>query len=350
MRVLKRFMLAIVFAVSIGMVASQDVKAEITNYPNGLSSWGFPVLPGIGSNIFADVNVYWVDSTDGNKADGAGGGSAEQPFATINFAIGQCVANQGDVILGKPGHTERVTEAAGLALDVAGITIIGIGNGASRPTIEFTTATTADMDVDAANITMVNFLFEARVAALAAPIDINAADFFLFNCEFRDISSTSVSADGVGGVATDWIQTDANADRLLVDGLRHIGTQTPVGAEATKPVSCVNLVGGDDIIIKNFDIYGNFAGAPVFGTTTPQVRLKVQNGITWNNHATDSAVTVRVDSTGFIGPDLKAALQDDADNVTEAFAGASMYFMPPLKVVNTEGEQATDSAITFTQN
>ena len=113
----------------------------------------------------------------------------------------------------KAGHTETVTAAAGLALDVAGITIIGLGNGSNRPTVNFTTAVGADMDVDAANITISNFLFTGGIDALTGIIDVNAADFSMINCETRDVT----------GQMTDCIVADANADRMLIDGWAHRG-------------------------------------------------------------------------------------------------------------------------------
>ena len=338
MKKLKNVLLAIVFTFSIGIVASQDVKADITPFPHGLSSFGVPVLPGIGGNIFADVNVYWVDSTDANASTGADG-SIDTPFSTIDAAVGQCVANQGDVILVKPGHIETVTAAGGLDLDIAGITIIGIGQGSLRPTVRFTTATTADCDIDAANITIYNVLFEARVELLAQGIDVNAADCRLLGIETRDVTSV--------GSCTNFIVTDANADRLLIDGWKHIGTAT---AGTNHPLTAISLTGGDDIIIRNFNLYGNFAFSGIMATVTACTRLSIEGGsgsYIWTENATDSAIDV-LTSTGRIGQNITAILQDDAANITEAFRGASMYFISPLPVVNTAGEQtATTTNITL---
>src|SRR3954465_1858829 len=77
---------------------------------------------------FAPNNVFFVQSTNGNAGDSSGKGQTpDAPFATIDYAVGQCSANQGDLILVLPGHAETVSAAAGLALDVAGITVLGIG-------------------------------------------------------------------------------------------------------------------------------------------------------------------------------------------------------------------------------
>lgn len=133
--------------------------------------------------------------------------------STIDAAVGACTANAGDVIYVMPGHTETVTAAGGLDLDVAGISIIGLGSGSLRPTVNFTTVVGADMDVDAANITVKNILFTGGIDALTGPIDVNAADFKMIDCETRDVT----------GQATDWIVTDANADRLEILGHVHRG-------------------------------------------------------------------------------------------------------------------------------
>ena len=93
-------------------------------FPNGVALRGVPVaLPHPGK-------VFWVSSTvglNGNK------GTYENPFQTIDFAVGRCRANKGDIIFVMPGHVETVTAAAGLDLDVAGITLVGLGNGNLRP-------------------------------------------------------------------------------------------------------------------------------------------------------------------------------------------------------------------------
>jgi hypothetical protein len=109
----------------------------------------------------------------------------DDPFNTIDFAVGQCTANQGDVIYVMPNHTETISAAAGIDLDVAGITVIGLGEGANRPTITMDTANTVDVDVDAAGITIKNLIFSANFADIVAAIDVNADDFTIENCHFQ---------------------------------------------------------------------------------------------------------------------------------------------------------------------
>lgn len=337
MRKIFKFGLVIAFASLLNVVTSISSFAGVTPFPGGVSSFGVPVLPGIGNSIYSG-NVFWVDSTSTQKADGAGGGTYDQPFATINFASTQCTANNSDVILVKPGHIETVIAAAGLDFNIAGITVIGLGNGSDRPTIRFTTATTADMDIDASNITMINFIFEARVELLAAPIDVNATDTTFINIETRDVTSV--------GSCTNFIVCDANADRLLIDGHRHIGTST---AGTGHPISVVSLTGGDDIIIRNIDYYGNFYYAGIMATGTNATRLRIGGFNThnqiWTENATDTVITV-LSSTGWIGPNIACMLQDNAANITEAVVGPAMQFIQPIEIVNLAGESSTQTNIT----
>jgi hypothetical protein len=295
----------------------------VSNYPhgfaNGISVRGVPLLsahPGM---------VFWVgDAESGSAGSNSNPGTFAKPFATIDYAVGRCVADRGDIIVVKPGHTETVTAAAGLDLDVAGIALVGLGSGSLRPTINFTTATTADMDVDAANISMVNFLFTGGVDALAAPIDVNAADFALINCEWRDVT----------GQATDVILADANADRILIEGHFHNGAAAAGGASA------IALVGMDNPVIRNFKIVGNFSVGAIDIRTTAAVDVDIFNGYIWTKNAADVCIVDTITgSTGKIGPDINLMLTDNAANITNSVTGATFHRFDPIYVCNLAGEK-----------
>lgn len=181
----------------------------ITHFPFGLSSRGMPVIGGGGRETTG--NVYFVSSTASGKSDNINthGTNPVTPFATLDFAIGACTANRGDIIYLMPGHAETIIAAGGIDADVAGITIIGLGNGSNRPTLTLGTSTTADIDIDAANITIENVVFDCTgVDAVIAALDVNAAAFQLLNCEF--ITATS------GNQAARIILTDSNANRMKI--------------------------------------------------------------------------------------------------------------------------------------
>lgn len=156
----------------------------LTNFPDGISSFGLPV---IGSGSLPIGNSYrFVSSVRGSDGND---GSFEAPYATIDYAVGTCTASAGDVIVVLPGHAETIASSTALALDVAGITIVGIGDGGMRPTITLSTTNTATIAVSAANITVSNIVVIANFLSIAAAFTLSTAkDFTLKNCAFRDTS------------------------------------------------------------------------------------------------------------------------------------------------------------------
>jgi hypothetical protein len=112
-----------------------------SNYPNGFAAGvtirGIPLLqlhPG---------EVFWVNNSsvlaNGQDVNGSNSneGSFRKPFSTLTYAITQCVANRGDIIVLGVGHNESLAAggAGALTLDVAGVAIVGTGVGSLRSAI-----------------------------------------------------------------------------------------------------------------------------------------------------------------------------------------------------------------------
>jgi hypothetical protein len=297
-------------------------------FPQGLTVRGMPLT------MLHPGKIFWVGNATNQGGGNGNPGTLARPFASIDYAVGRCVANRGDIIAVLPGHIETVTAAGGLDLDVAGIAIVGLGAGSLRPTVNFTTAVGADMDVDAANITIMNLLFTGGIDALTGPIDINAADCSLIDIETRDVT----------GQATDFIVSDANAVRLLISGWKHNG------ASAAGADTALSMVGGDDAVIENFDIYGNFAVAGIENVTTAAARVRIGGGnrqsYIWTENAADIAITMVATTTGWAGPNINIMLQDNAANITECVVAAAMQVMQPINVCNLAGESSMQINIT----
>lgn len=183
--------------------------AGISNYPggfaNGLSIRGMPLT------VSNPGQVFWVYNGTALSAGCRGGsdsnrGTFQSPFATLKYAVSQCTANRGDIIFVKPGHAESIGNATTLTLGVAGVAIIGLGNGSIRPTLTFGTATTANIPVTAANITIYNILHKANfadiVSAYTATGTATPTDLVIDSCEFRDGSSVLNFIKCVTGNAT----------------------------------------------------------------------------------------------------------------------------------------------------
>jgi hypothetical protein len=197
-------------------------------------------------------------------------------YSTIQAAIDACTADAGDFIIVLPGHTETVTAAGGLDVDVAGITILGLGNGQARPTINFTTATSADVDIDAANVTIENIIFDLTgVDAVAVGIDVNASDFTLRRCRV-------VMGDS-DGQAVLGLLSDTNIDRVTVDDCEFLG-DTIAG-----PAAAIRLIGGVEHVIRGNRIQGSFSQAPLALVTTAPLRVLIEHNHLQNDVASGTA-------------------------------------------------------------
>lgn len=109
-------------------------------------------------------------------------------FSTIDAAIGQCTASSGDTIYVMPGHTEAVTSTS-INLDVAGVTIIGLGSGSVKPTLTFG-ATDSVINVTAANCVLKNFRLTAGIGdVVTAVLHATAAQ----NTQYIDIEFYATS-------------------------------------------------------------------------------------------------------------------------------------------------------------
>lgn len=262
---------------------------------------------------------------DDSGSDAAGyGESPDKPVATLDYAVGLCTADQGDVIFVMPGHAESLAADSAVDIDVAGVTVIGLGWGRNMPTFN-ATAAAGDLKLAAAGVTIQNLRFTGGIDATTGIVEVSAADCAILGCEYRDVT----------GQATDIIMTTAAADRLLIDGLRVFG------AAAAGGNSAIALVGLDDFELRNFFIYGNFAVGGVDIRTTAAVRCWIHDGVIWTENAADIGIVDTITgSTGVIGPNLYLNLQDDAANVTEAITGATFNVFDPVYVCNAANQKA----------
>lgn len=292
----------------------------LTNYPNGLSSFGIPQI-GAGPT-FTTGNVWFVDSTF--TGAGGDGTSPDKPLATLNLAVAKCRANKADLIILMPGHTENVIAAAGTNINVAGVRVIGIGNGSNRPTFNMTTVVGASFEITAANVYLENVLFTGGLDNLTYMVNVTAADVTLRNIETRDV--TGEMAVGIRCVTS---------PRLMIDGWRHDGATNAGSASA------LVIIGGDRITVQNFVIDGNFSAAAIEVRTIATTDLEIHDGWIRTRNAADLCIRDLVTaSTGLIGPNLSFRLQDDAANITEAITGATFVQFLPINVVNAAGEVA----------
>ena len=215
--------------------------------------------------------IFFVSS--GAGTDGASlSKTPDAPLATIDYAIGLCTAGRGDRIYVMPGHVETVTGAAGVALDVAGVAVIGIGEGHNRPKIHFTTAAAASFDVSAANCRIENLWFNSAIDDQTALLNVTAADVTVRRCEFM-LGDGSVDAEC-------GILASAAADRLLVENCRLNSTSST--AITNGAISCGAT---DDTTIRNCEISGYFGTAGNVVNTAAAANFNVLGCVLVNRSA-----------------------------------------------------------------
>lgn len=186
-----------------------------SNYPNGfLQGVTIRNVPILQTN---PGKVFWVNNSGVSAPGGVGGsnsndGTYTRPLSTINGALDKVVANRGDIICVAPGHSETVETDGGIALDVAGVAILGFGTGSLRPKIVLGTAAAAAVTVTAANMTLHNFVFEASFADVTNAIDVTAANFTASQLHFQEEGADLNFVDYIVASST----TDNNADGLTV--------------------------------------------------------------------------------------------------------------------------------------
>lgn len=269
-------------------------------------------------------NVFFVCSTGTYASDAAGyGESPDSPFATVDYAVGQCTANNGDIIYVMPTHAEDLDADGAVDVDIAGISIIGLGYGVDRPTFT-ASAIAGDFKLAAADTYIENLIFLSGIDATTGMVEVSAANCTIKDCEFRDDTDE----------ATDCLITTAAADGLLVDGCKFL---MDPGAGAN---SAIALVGADDTEIKNCYIYGNFATGGIDLRTTLSARINIHDCTIWTEHANDLCIDMNIAAcTGFVGPNVYLVLQDDAANITEAVTSDTLQIVDPVYVVNAVNEK-----------
>jgi hypothetical protein len=173
---------------------SSSTNIQMSNFPAGFAS-GFSVrgIPLLQTQV---GNVFWVgnspvttsvppgvmigsDSAGTTATATPGKGTFHRPFASLSHALTMCSNGTGDIIFVKPNHREVVngagTTTAGLnssgtvlTFNTNGVAIVGLGTGENRPRIQFSTATTANIPLQVAGMSIQNFIFECNFAAVAS--------------------------------------------------------------------------------------------------------------------------------------------------------------------------------------
>lgn len=235
----------------------------LTHFPSGLSSFGVPVMGG-GSIPQTTGTYFFVDDGGSNANDGK---DPDHPVATIDYAVGQCTQNVGDVIIVMPGHNESLTSGTSLVVDVAGITIIGLGQGRSRPVLDFDN-TAASIEMDAANCRLSNLVLRASVTAVVVGINVDADDI--------EIDHIATAWETTGDDFKVMIDVDA-FDRCHIHDCQLNAELSVAGWE-----HAIRLDQAEETIIEDCIFFGEWTEGAIFGEGALSQHILIRNCVIYN--------------------------------------------------------------------
>jgi len=229
------------------------MPVPMNNYPqgfaNGLTVRGMPLLQMQAGQVYFVGNSTVLNPRQ-KYGSNSNNGTYLQPWATMEFAFAQCTANRGDIIFVLPGHAETISSAAIWLMDTAGVAVVGLGAGSNRPTFTFTTATTANIPITAANMSVQNCLFVANFADVASIFTATSTntptDFSVENCEFRDTTSVLNALTIITG----------NATAGSMNGLRFTGNRVS-SLGTTAATTAIKIASATDrlMISNNYTVH-----------------------------------------------------------------------------------------------
>jgi len=208
----------------------------LTNFPNGVSSFGIPIMGGGGiPAMYGDV--WFVDYANGS--DNNDGKSLDSPFKTLSQAHTKATTNKNDIIL-LNGNGTHYQEASMLTWSKNRIHVIGLGTFGAvdmQPEIQLSTAgnltdSAATIKVTGYGNTFTNvYITNAGTHANSVTALWDAGENNVYtNCQFAKFSDLNVAGvshvEARGDTSTfrrckfgvDWVTMAAARFGLLIKG------------------------------------------------------------------------------------------------------------------------------------
>ena len=215
---------------------------KLSNFPNGVSSFGIPIMGGGGvPAMFGDV--FFVDYRNG--IDGNDGKSKDRAFKTLSQAYAKVTSNHNDLILidGDSG----VAEDAMITWAKNRVHVVGLGGGfISGQRSRITQSATGKAADSAANITVSgtgNTFSNLKIqnegthaSSVAALIDAGEANVYS-NCSFlktSDLGEAAVSDVLARGDTSTFVDCEFGFDTLIQTAARATFRITNSGATICK--------------------------------------------------------------------------------------------------------------------
>ena len=220
---------------------------------------------------------------------GSDGEGTSWQTAKVTLAKAEALAVAGDTILIGESHNENIT-TGGDTIDIAGVTVIGMGEGDTRPLFDFDAAAD-EITLDAAGITLKNLRFRpgATVVVAALRIEDTALGATIENCSFVD-GEVAATDEFVDAISVDTLAAD-----LTVRNCTYYSTGTNTN-------TFVNL---DEATIANTSIigcmvFGAFAESPIWAGNAVPTNILIKDNVITNTTSGELCIEFQGAATGMI--------------------------------------------------
>jgi hypothetical protein len=237
-----------------------------SDFPNGGAN-----DKGVLNKFYTIPDGIWGDIRfvhHGGAGTSGPGWTPQNAYTTIDSAISACSANNNDLVVVLPSHAETITAASGIDFDIAGVTVVGLGQGTNRPTVTFGTATTATIDFSAANCTLKNIRCVSNIDSLVAFVEGGAGNATIEGCDFLGASTKEVLCG---------VSVPTTYDDWTIKNCRFIQATDPAGTNGGVTTGCVYMQDSENVRIEGCEFIGAWETACVHNKTTAAANLVVKD-------------------------------------------------------------------------
>jgi hypothetical protein len=221
-------------------------------------------------------DIFWVSNASDYAYEWLRGKVPTANLLTsIDEAVGRCTAQRGDVIVACPYYNETVSAASQVDLDVAGISLIGLGHGTAMPMLDYTVAA-GEMAIGAPNVLVQGIRFHSHVTAVLKGIDVEAAALhtLIRKCWFDVETTTTDEFNSVIDIA-------AGANYTKVEDC-----YIDMGLGGATQAIHLNGTSANISILRN-KIWGDYSTACIAGSTAASTLVDIGHNVLVNGTGGD---------------------------------------------------------------
>lgn len=316
---MKRYILTILLLALLAspVFADTDITGRPTSYwltgnPDRDNAWAWmKMIDNLVMGNKGTGEIFYVDS--GVNIEGAGL-TMDSAKDTLLEGINLCTADRGDRIYVAQGHVEDgvVGTAAMWQASVSGITIIGLGEGSSKPRFDYNfTSNTCQITAD--NVRIHNLWFRPSISAVTIGVEVTSGSDYshITECTFAYPEATA-DEFAIG------LQVGTSTGAVVEDNYFNSGAQAGVTA--------ITLEAATGIVIRRNRIYGDSSTAHINNAITLSEDILIEDNILWQGDtAALNAKPVFELLAGTIGITRRNYGAANLTTVALAFVGDGVY-------------------------